>query len=159
MKLGIAIGNLGPSQLNYFLVRHANTLLSQRPEMDITAFFESQVSHPLPANFASMPIYEAWGYEGAVVATTFTTAQKLLDCPSPRGRFFYVWDLEWVRPFNRRTYREWAAVYRNESLTLLARSAEHQKVISECWNRPVAGLVDDMNLEQLMFHINGAPLR
>ncbi len=153
MKLGVMLANLGPSQLSYNLVRRANALVSRDATMDVTAFIESQSSNPLPAAFAQMPIYEAWGYTGTLVATSVSTAGKLLKCMRPAASFFYVWDLEWVRPFHGRTYRELAEIYRNPRLTLLARSASHQRIISEAWNRPVAGVVEDLNLEVLFEHI------
>lgn len=150
MKFGIALNNLGPSQLTYYLVRNANASLLADPRLDLTVFFEQAVPPALAANFAAMPMYEAWGYDSLLVATSFETARKAQACLSPTGRFFYVWDLEWTRPFCRRSYREWAAVYRDPSLSLLARSAEHARVIEQSWNRPVLGVVDDMNINQLL---------
>lgn len=150
MKLGIALKDLGPSQLSYHLVHQANAMLAQHPTLDIVAFVEGQSPSPLSANFAQMPIYEAWGYGGDVIATNFTTAAKLLDFPCPKRRFFYVWDLEWVRPFHRRMYGEWEKVYRCPHLKLIARSAEHASVIERCWNRPVWAVLEDLNLERFI---------
>ena len=149
-KLGIAVNNLGASQLNYFLVKNANSILLREPLLDVTAFIENQVPACLPANFAVMPMYEAWGYDGVVVATSFTTAQKLLAFPCPAKKFFYVWDLEWVRPFCRRTYREWASVYRDPRLQLITRGPDHTKVIREAWGRDTCREVPDCDLAQLL---------
>lgn len=156
MKLGIILPDLGPSQLTYYLVRNANALLLAEPTCDVVAFFENQVPIALPANFACMPVYEAWGYNGMLVATTFRTAQKAQKCPSPRRKLYYVWDVEWLRPRTPAppSYREWAKVYRDPTLALLARSAEHATLIEQCWNRPVAGVVDNLNLTQLLEVVN-----
>lgn len=150
MKLGLAVNNLGPSQLTYYLVKNANAALAANPTLDIAAFFETPVAPALAANFATMPMYEAWGYDGVLIATTFETARKSQACMSPAARLFYVWDLEWVRPHARRSYREWASVYRDLSLSLLVRSEEHARVVERCWNRPVLAVVDDVNIDQIL---------
>lgn len=150
MKLGIAVKDLGPSQLGYYLTRNVNAALLANPILDITAFFENQVPPALAANFATMPMYEAWGFAGNIVATTFLTAQKAQKCQAPARKFFYVWDIEWARFHTRRSYEEWSSVYRDPALSLLARSAEHKALIESCWNRPVVAVVDDMNINQLL---------
>lgn len=150
MRLGITVPDLGASQLGYYLVRNANSLLRSDPTADITAFFEAQAPQPLPANFALMPLYEAYGYAAPVVATTFAAARRLAGFPGPTRRLFYVWDLEWTRRHLLRPYREWASVYRDPSLTLVARGEEHARVISLCWNRPVAAVVPDVDLGRLL---------
>ena len=150
MKLGFALNNLGGSQLNFFLIKTANAALRTNPLLDVTAFFENHVQTCLPANFSIMPVYEAWGYTGSIIATSFTTAQKLAGFPSPKKRFFYVWDLEWTRRFNRRTYSEWAAVYGDPTLPLIARGKDHARAIEDAWNRPVTAIVEDCNVGQLL---------
>lgn len=149
MKLGFCVRDLGPSQLSYCLVKNANALLRDRPTLDIIAFFETPTPACLPANFAQMPLSEGWGYDGVMVATTFGTAKKLLSFPGPLAKCFYVWDLEWTRGSGK-SYEEQAAVYRHKDLRLLARGPDHSLVIEQCWNRPVAGLVPDVDLHSLL---------
>lgn len=144
------MNNLGPSQLNYYLVRNANAILLKNPTLDITTFFNTTGPAALPANFASMPMYEAWGYNGIMVATTVITAQKLQQCLAPQKRFFYVWDLEWLRPKETQLYDMWASVYRDPNMPLIARSDEHARIIEECWGRPPYGIIDDMNMQDLL---------
>lgn len=149
-RIGLAVPNLGPSQPTYYLVRNANAALLTDPTLDITAFVEAQVPPSLAANFATMPMYEAWGYSGVLVATTFSTARTALRCLGPRATFLYAWDLEWLRPHLARPYREWASVYRDPQLHLLARSAEHALALERAWNRPVVGVVDDFDIARLL---------
>ncbi len=149
-KLGIAVNNLGGSQLNYFLIKNANSLLLNDPLLDITVFFENQGPTCLAVNFPIMPIYEAWSFAGPVVATTFTTAEKLLSFPSPTTKLFYVWDLEWTRHTQRRSYREWASVYGNTLLTLISRGADHMQVIEKAWNRDVMATNENCDLSAIL---------
>lgn len=153
MRLGIAVSDLGPSQLNYFLVRNVNQLLAKDPTADVTVFFENQVANPLPANFALMPMYEMWGFNGVAIATTFNTARKLQSFPAPSHRLFYVWDVEWTRHSDRRTYDENRVVYGDYGLSLLARSESHAKLISECWNRPVEAVIENLDIVKLISHL------
>jgi hypothetical protein len=137
MKIGIALDNLGPSQLNYYLVKNGNEAVLNKPTLDITAFVNTSAVISLPANFAAMPMYEAWGYNGVLIATTFITAQKAQKCLAPQKKFFYVWDLEWLRPSIQKVdfnYRVGASVYCDPLMPLIARSAEHARVLEECWN-------------------------
>lgn len=140
-QLGICVPNLGASQLNYCLIKEANALLAERVDLDLTVFFETHCRPCLTVNFALMPIYEIWSYRGAALATTAGTAQQLLNAPLVGKKFFLVWDLEWLRLFDRRPYRQWASLYRHPDLTLLARSPDHQHIIENCWNRPVHGVI------------------
>jgi hypothetical protein len=149
LRLGIALKDLGPSQLAYYLVRNANRFLAQTSGVDVIAFVAAQASRPLPANFAVMPTYEMWGYDGVVVATDFSSAQLLQSSPAPCRKFFYVWDLEWCRPHLYRPYRQWADVYRDKDLTLLARGPDHARAIEEAFNVKVKGLVNNLDFKQL----------
>lgn len=155
MRLGILVHDLNASQLAYFLIRNANALLAAGTDTDVTVFFEDPSPPCLPANFACMPAYECWGFTGTAVATTFETARKLQNCPGPRKRAFYVWDLEWHRPHARRTFDDWASVYREASLPLVARGPDHAAAISAAWNRPVLASVEDADLARLIGAVGG----
>lgn len=150
MRLGIALNNLGASQLSYFLVKNANRHLRDNPQDDITAFIERHVANPLPGNFACMPTHEMWGYDAPVIATSFESARKLQACVCPVRKLFYVWDVEWVRDHLRRPYREWAAVYQDPSLSLIARGPDHAVLLQQLWGRTVLGMVEDFRIDALL---------
>jgi hypothetical protein len=135
-KLGIAVWDLGPSQLSYLLITSANRLLASRSDLDVMVFYEALQRPPTPPNFSVLQICEGWCYNGPVVATTFNTAEKLLRFPSCPRRFFYVWNLEWLR-WKTRSYARLRQVYGSPDITLLARCEEHADILSKLWNRPV----------------------
>lgn len=148
MKLGFIVNNLGPSQLAYYLVKNLNDMVANRPELDAVIFYENVAKPCLQPRFAAMQALEAWGYNGVVTATTLSSAERLLSCPSPARKFFYVWDLEWTR--GQGEFRYFQRIYGNPKLELIARSAQHASVISSVWNRPVAGIVDDCDYRQFL---------
>jgi hypothetical protein len=148
MKLGVLLKDLGPSQLNYLFIDATNKFLDQATTDSIVAFYENLVRPCIPLQFASMQLAEAYGFDGAVIATTFGTAEKMLRLASPAQRFYYCWDLEWLRMPNR-SFRPLQEVYGNPRLTLLARTAEHAKIIEQLWNR-TATVVADFDLEKIL---------
>ena len=48
----------------------------------------------------------------------------------------------------RKSFADLAAVYRHQQLHLLARSAEHQRVLRQAWQEPL-WVVEDWNLADL----------
>lgn len=152
MKLGICIDNLGASQLNYFLVKTGNAYLRENPGDDLIAFCESQTRNPLPANFAGMPVYEAYGFNGAVVATTLETAKKILGFPCPSKKYLYLWDVGWLRQPG--SYREYADVYRHLDLNIIVRSTDHFRLFEDCWNRTPSSIIEDCDVADLFALVN-----
>lgn len=90
--------------------------------------------------FAVMNATEAYDFRGVAVATDLATASALLRCPGPYRKFFYVWDLEWVRGGGA-PYEAMARLYRDPSLPPVARGDSHRRVIEACWNTRVAAVV------------------
>lgn len=148
MKLGIAVNNLGPSQANFQLIRNANKLLDEMGNLDIIVFYENAVRACVSPEFATMQMTECWGFDGPVIATSYSTAEKLLKCPCPSRKVYYIWDLEWLR--QRRHFNEHRSVYGNPSLLLIARSLSHSQVVAQAWNRPVSAVVEDFDMSRLL---------
>lgn len=146
MKLAVMLNSLGASQLSYRLVTQANALVGSRADLDVVALYEELARPCLPLNFASMQAAEGWGFDGPVVATSLSTAEKLALFPAAARKLFLVWDLEWLR-LRGRPFRSLRAVYGHPDLTLLARSADHARAVADCWGRDAEVVGDfDMNL-------------
>ena len=96
-----------------------------------------------------MPISECWINTGPVVATCVSTASKLLDFPSQK-KFFYVWDLEWIRNMQIKRYEDYVKTYTDKNMTLIARSESHAKIISNCFNTDVEHILHDFNIQKLL---------
>lgn len=142
------LNNLGPSQLAHGLISQTNALVASRSDVDVVALYESLTRPCLPLNFAAMQVAEGWGFDGPVVATSFSTAEKLIRFPASPKKLFLVWDLEWMR-MKQKSFEQLFAVYGHTDLTLLARSHDHAKAISDCWNRE-AVVMDDFDLSKII---------
>lgn len=133
--IGFAVDNLGFSELSYYLIRAINECLEEDCP-DITVFYSTLTRPILPLNTASMQMTELYGFAGVGVATNFHTAQKLLKCPAPQKKIFYIYDLEWIR--NKVDFSILCEVYRNPSLELVTRSEDYANVVSKLFHREVA---------------------
>lgn len=116
-----------------------------RHDVDIAAFQQDVARTRRTVPFAVMGITEAFDYDGVAVATTLGTAETLLRCPGPVARYFYVWDLEWAGHKDR-SFEEYLEIYRSDRLRLVARSEADRRVIEDCWNVRVSGVVEDCDI-------------
>lgn len=148
-RIGFAVPDLGPSQLAFNLINNANIAVGTNHLTDVIAFYEHHRQPCIAMCFGAMQIMEAWGYEAPIVATSFNTAAKALRFPTASKKFFYVWDLEWLRG-GPNSFEELCLVYRNMGLELVARSVEHKLAIESAWNRPVAAVIEDCDVEAFL---------
>ncbi len=116
MKFAYLVNNLLPSQLNFLLIKTLNQEVIKNRFIAPT-----------------MHISNAYAYNGTIMATTLSTAEKLIIFPSPAKKYFLVWDLEWLR-IKQRNFRFLSSIYSNPDLILVARSEDHKQVIENCWN-------------------------
>jgi hypothetical protein len=145
-KLGFIVPDLGPSQLSFGLIKAANDAVAVNPGLCVTVFYENIRLPCVCPHFACMHVAEAYLFDGSLIATSFSAAEKMARMPSSPRKLFYVWDLDWLRPWRRQSFNEHALVYGNESIELLARSGDHAKVIAQAWNRSVAVTPDFVGL-------------
>ena len=148
-NFSIILSDVGSSQKSFFAITELNKLVSVAPELDAILFYEKISSSCMPANFAVMPLSECWLNTGPVVATSVSTASKLASFPSEK-KFFYVWDLEWIRNSQIKKYEDYVSAYTNKSLSLIARSENHAKAISNCFNRDVEHVLEDFEINSLI---------
>lgn len=148
-KLGICINNLGPSQLNYFLIKSINEYLDSNINTDIIAFYENIQPKCIPTKFALMNIIEAWDYSGTLIATDLSTASKIAKFPSVTRKIFYIWDLEWIR-LRQKQFEELRSIYGNPELELVTRSVDYKKIIENCWNVEVKYTIENFEIETLI---------
>lgn len=153
MKLGFLVNNLGPSQLSYFLIRNTNLALAERAELDAVVFYETMTRPCLSPCFATMQLPEAFAFDGVAIATSLAGAARLLHFAGTSKKFLYVWDLEWIR-MQQKDFASLRSIYGNQELTLLARSADHKKLLEDSWNRPVKAVVDDFCMRSILEAVN-----
>jgi hypothetical protein len=153
MKLGIALDNLGPSQLAHRLLAGVETILKDRTDLDVVLFYENLARPCLTPCCACMQLPEAFRFDGTMVATSLSTAAKVLRFPGPRRRLFLAWDLEWLRrPGDFVAYQ---SLYGHPALELLGRGPDQAQVLRQAFNRPVVAVTDDSSLLGQLLTIAG----
>jgi hypothetical protein len=150
MGIGFLVNNLGANQLAFQLIKNGNKYCREHGK-DVLVFYEDQIPPCHYLQMATMPIVDACNYKGSLVATSLSTANKLLHLSGTKKKYFYVWSLEWIfLDASHRRYEELASIYQNSKLKLIARSAEHATAIENAWQRAVYGIVENVDIGQ--FH-------
>lgn len=145
-KIGVVLNNMGACQLAYYLIKKGNQFV-ESGDKDLVAFFYEIAPECMRPNFASMNLSEAYNYDGLLVATDANSASRIIEFPGTTNRFFYVWDLEWVRMQNKQ-FEDLSVIYNNDRLPLIARSKTHYDLIKKIWKEPI-GICEDADIEQL----------
>lgn len=152
-KLGILINNLGHSQLSYIISKRIIENSQRKFFDDIVLFYSDIVPSLFPIITATMQISECWLYNAPCVATDISSAKKLINIFGPTKKFFYSYNLEWIRPEQFR-YEDFANVYCSSELEIIARNEDHAKIIENCFNRK-SHILNELNLDELQRIING----
>ncbi len=145
--INFLVDNIGASQMAYYLVEKSNAI-SEAGDARIIVFYD-QLHRPcrkllLPA----MMMIEAWAQPGVSIATSISTAARLLSFPGPQQKMFYVWDMSWLR--NPKRVGPFTELFRNPELTLIARCPDHAAVLTNNFNVKVPYVFDNFNSESLL---------
>ncbi len=135
IKAALLVEQIDISQLGYCMSVSLNQLVVDRPDMDFLVFYESWAKAPMPMRFASIMEREAWGFNGTMISTNLKTTERMIRCPGPKRRLFYVWNLEWTY-LNGFSYEYIRNIYCNPSIELIARSKTHSDLITKLWKKP-----------------------
>jgi hypothetical protein len=153
-KFGILVKDLSASQLVYTLVRSVNELVQTHKDLDIIIFYENYVLPCMMPQVVTMQLFEAWGFNAPIIATDLSTVSKLINFPGSATKFFYVYDLEWIR-YKNKSFHDFVNVYSHPYIDVIARSQSHAKIIEDCWNIKVQHIMDDFENNKLLELISG----
>lgn len=132
-KVGIAFQNLSASEMVFSAIMTAADI---HEKMDVIFFYENAERPCLPIPGATMQFNEIWSFQGPIIATSLSTAQKILSAPSPNPKYFYCYDIEWTR-YPQKHYHSLLKLYRNPEIRLISRCEDHRIIIEQCWNNKV----------------------
>ncbi len=121
--IGVAVRDVGPSELSSEL---ATANLNE-----VCYFVENSVRPVIPLNKPCLNIVDAYTFRGPMLATSLSTAAKLLNMPCVGGRYFYVWNLEWL---NHRTEYSSLWPYYSPRIQLIARCEDYKVALENCFN-------------------------
>lgn len=158
-QVGFLVPHVGAGQLGYSLITQLNKVSENlyKYNLDPIVYYETMHMQLLPHAFATMQIVECWDQTHPVIATSLSTAEKMITFPNPQRKLFYVWDVEWLRrPHNH--YFRTRNIVTNEAVEIVARGSHHATLIENCFNRKVTNIVDDFEIESFM-EILGYDLR
>ena len=150
MKLNFLVDNVGASQLGYCLIRNLNKLSDECADVSPIIFY-ADIEEPCvrPVKFPMMQLVELWNQPGPTIATSFSTAVRLLSMPRPGPRFLYVWDLEWIR-MRPKVWNGLNSIMCDPDLHLIARCEDHVEAIEACFNVKVPYAIEDFNMKKIL---------
>lgn len=143
----ILVNSLDVSQLSISLCKNLNEVLTKTPYLDTIVYYQTWGKLPFAPQFAMLMEREFWGAQGVAISTDIKTTEKLIKCPGPTKKFFYVWNLEWLNMQNI-DYDRMNNVYNNDGIELIARSIYHAALLEMVWKKP-AFIMEDFEPETL----------
>lgn len=152
-KLNIYVNEFGSSQLAYYILMNLSKRIKEKNDISPFVFYENLQRPPMPPNFALMQMAEGWGQHGIGIATSVSTVNKMKHFPALSKRYFYVWDLEWMR-MDPKFYNSYAEFYLDEDIPLIVRCESHARLIENCFNRTPAAIIPNFNVDSLLEFIS-----
>lgn len=145
-RINFLVDDFGASQISYYITRNAN----RREDICAVVFYQNMSSLCIQPNFPIMSVAEAWQAPGPMIATSLSTADRLLTFPIKDKKFLYIWDMVWTRGQKRLPYEVVARIIQHPDLKIIARSEHHAKVIENDFNIKPVSIVEDADLEKIL---------
>lgn len=150
-KIGVVINSLYSSQLAYYAIRNINDNIRKDYLTNFIFFVKDLVVPCVEPECGVMRWEELWGFDSHVVTTDLEGTRKALLTPGPKSINYYMYDLEWARRGKMAlTYEDYAGIYQNPQVKLIAKTEEYKKMTENIWNTKVAGVCNDFNLTQML---------
>lgn len=145
--LNFLVDHIGASHMAYYLIEEAN-VLTENGEANVIIFFDQLHAPCRRLKVPTMMMVEAWAQPGVSIATSCSTAARLLNFPGPQRKLFYVWDMIWLR--NPKRVGAYSELFRNPELTLIARCPDHAEALANDFNVEVPYVFDNFQREGLL---------
>lgn len=144
--INFLVDHVGASHMAFYLIEEANKLSGQGS--NITIFYD-QLQRPCRRLLVpAMMLIEAWAQPGVSIATSISTAARLLKFPGPSTKMFYVWDMSWLR--NPKRVGPFTELFRNSDLSLIARCKDHAEALENAFNVEVPYIIKDFDHEAIL---------
>lgn len=144
-KIGLVLDNWGPSDVGFDAIYS----VERAPrDVDITGFYLNPSRACLAPRFSIQESYLSYAYEGALVATSLSSADRVIKAATSTDRYFYIWNLEWL---NQPVPFEVLHKFMTE-LKLIARSPEIAYHLEKVWGVKVEVA---KNFKELWGIVNG----
>ena len=148
MLAGICFKHLLPGQLSWSVISEVNRVKKERKDIDLALFVEEispVVMPPLCGIFNPSEIYL---FNDVLITTCVETTLMAIGSMKPNV-YFYINDLEWLRRGKQDFFMNTSA-YRHPSVKLIARSEDHRVAIENYANKPVAKVLEEFDLLEIL---------
>jgi hypothetical protein len=146
MKIAAFVDSMALSQNIFYMTKTFNKLGTDK--ISPFCFYSNLSTQAVGPDFAVMNCYYGNHYSGGpAVATSIETLKILHNLNIKARKFFYCWDLEWLR--NPQNYSDNIGLFRNEYISIVARSESHARCIENYTNKKVSHIIEDWNYEEV----------
>ena len=124
-------------------------------EYDFNLFCREYTTPCFNINGGIFNITELFSCCGPVISTNLNTSSILLNCPSP-VKFFYIWDLEWIR-IKDKNFSILSEIYNNKDFVYITRNNDYKKLIENCWGTKISYVFDNfefLNNKEFINYVN-----
>jgi len=136
MKIGFLLKDIGHNQLASDLITSINKTLADKRYPHSFNIFVENIEEPIKSPACSvMNAAEIWSYNGHVVATSLSTATKLLNAIGPTHKYLYVYSPEWFSQNRILQYETNHNIYMNPELKILTRNEDYHKLFTSVFNK------------------------
>lgn len=148
---GIILPDMQISQLSYEIITQINSEIISGSPYDYRIFFENISTQCVQPLCAVMNISEIWAYSGILISTTLENTLFSINLKTDCLKFFYLWDLEWLR--NKKNYLYNLSILRNPQIKLIVRSKDCAKELERYSNKQANFITDRLSFKTLADHI------
>ena len=148
-QFGLLTYALDPSQQGVSFTLGLNRIVeTYNSRIDPIVFYKEYYQQIITPLFCMMQEVEMWNFPHTVISTTLENTTKLLSCPIPTKKLFYILNLEWLYEKNQ-NYELLRNIYNNKSIELIVKSQDHFNIVKSCWKKPI-GIVEDIHFEKIV---------
>ena len=147
-QIGFIINDTTASELSFRLIKGINDYLDDDGKQDFVLFVENSSASIIEPHFATMSMSEIWNFNGSLISTSVSTSLSMNKCFAPKAKYFYIWDLEWIRNTGRE-YEKTIQAFSHKETKLIAKSKDHAKAIENYSNREVDYTIQNINIKEI----------
>jgi hypothetical protein len=148
-SVGIIVDNLGASQLSLNVLKETERF-ANRPDRDAIVFYKNLVPPYIKPMCCCMDISEIYGFNDILISTDIESAIFAAKSVNNSTRYFYVWDIEWMR--KSKNWLSNMIAFLDRDTQLIARSKEHARLIKNYCNRDCVIITNKLNFEEVVQH-------
>jgi hypothetical protein len=150
INIAAHVHDLSPSQKSFYLIKEFNKCIDNT-DISPSVFHNRNCIPPKNPFFATKMSLFMSSFKGVLIGTTLEEVRTILKLPAKSDRYFYLWDLDWLK--NPVHFESAMKILRSDHIKIITRSKTHADVVEAFCNKKTIGIVDNWNMEQLLYTI------